>query len=260
MAGKVGRQILSVTASFATSDQRLILIGIAKKKEHHLQFGIVLDIDPAHDMSWQSPMDQPSDIPVRPTPPPPDIPRYTPPVPSILIPTVETTVAQPPSQLTPKLKLRVAQELEIHISPHGALAPFNTRVIAAGIDGLLALGLSITAWVILPGTLGTSLLWLLGPAYLVTRDSLPFLGGQSIGKKAMHLQALTLDGESLAGNWQPGLLRNVALAIPLFAFVELFILLTREDKPEHGRRLGDEWANTKVIVVQPANNKTPTDR
>jgi hypothetical protein len=30
--------------------------------------------------------------------------------------------------------------------------------------------------------------------------------------------------------------------------VELFVLLTREDKPERGRRLGDEWAKTKVIV------------
>ena len=215
-------------------------------------------------------MDNASDIPTRPTPPPPDLPRYTPPVPSLQPPPATPSPDAPPPffpppdsppvEEPPKLRIRVAPEPDIDHSPHGALAPFNTRVIAAGIDGLLALGLSITAWVILPGTLGTSLLWLLGPAYLVTRDSLPFLGGQSIGKKAMHLQALTLDGESLAGNWQPGLLRNAPLAILPFALVELFILLTREDKPEHGRRLGDEWANTKVIVVQPANNKTPTAR
>ena len=210
-------------------------------------------------------MDQSSDIPVRPTPPPPDIPRYTPPVPSILIPTVETTDAQlpgppTPSESAPKLKLRVAQEPEIHLSPHGALAPFNTRAIAAAIDGMFALGLSITAWLVLPATFGISLPCLVGLAYLAARDSVAIFGGQSIGKKAMHLQAMTLDGESLAGNWQPGLLRNVPVAILPFALVELFILLTREDKPEHGRRLGDEWANTNVIVVEPATSKTPTDR
>jgi len=125
---------------------------------------------------------------------------------------------------------------------------------------MFALGLSITVWVLLPGTFGISLPCLVGLAYLVTRDSLPILGGQSIGKKAMHLRALTLDGESLVGNWRPGLLRNVTVAILPFALVELFILLTREDKPEHGRRLGDEWASTKVIVAQPAATQTPTDR
>ena len=236
-----------------------------EKEEHQLQFGIVLDIGPSRDMSWQSLMDQSSDIPVRPTPPPPDIPRYTPPVPSIFIPTAETTDAPPPSlqtplELAPKLKLRVATEPDIHHSPHGALAPFNTRAIAAAIDGMFALGLSITVWVLLPGTFGISLPCLVGLAYLVTRDSLPILGGQSIGKKAMHLRALTLDGESLVGNWRPGLLRNVTVAILPFALVELFILLTREDKPEHGRRLGDEWASTKVIVAQPAATQTQTDR
>jgi len=83
----------------------------------------------------------------------------------------------------------------------------------------------------------------------VTRDGLPFLGGQSVGKKAMKLKAVTLDDRSLAGNWEPALIRGAVLAIPLFALVELFILLSREEKPERGRRLGDEWAKTKVIVV-----------
>ena len=204
-------------------------------------------------------MDPPSAPPARPSPPPPDIPRYTPPAPSFTTQPVETAAAAPPPQLAPKLNLRVAAEPELPLSPHGALAPFNTRVIAAAIDGVLACGLWLAVWLVSPGFFGTSLPSLVALAYLVSRDSLPFLGGQSVGKKAMHLQALTLDGESLAGNWQPGLLRNVALAIPLFAFVELFILLTREDKPEHGRRLGDEWAHTKVIVVPPAPTEPPTD-
>ena len=196
-------------------------------------------------------MDNGPTTPARPTPPPPDLPRYTPPLPSLAIPPAAAPPAIPPAQQAAKLQIRVAPESAIDLTPDGALAPFNTRVIAAVIDLVLAGGLCIAAWMVLPGFCGASMPWLVGLAYLVTRDSLPMLGGQSVGKKAMHLKAVTLDDESLAGNWQPGLIRNAVLVIPLFVFVELFILLTREDKPAHGRRLGDEWANTKVIVVTP---------
>lgn len=134
------------------------------------------------------------------------------------------------------------------------LAPFNTRMIAAFIDVLIAAGLQIAAAMVLPGILGRSA-WLIAMAYLVTRDSLPFLGGQSIGKRAMHLRAVTLDGRPLTGNWEPGVIRSAVLMIPFFAFVEIFILLTREGKPDQGRRLGDEWAKTKVIV-EPVEEKS----
>jgi hypothetical protein len=66
----------------------------------------------------------------------------------------------------------------------------------------------------------------------------------------MKIQTVTLDGKSLVGNWEAALIRNGVLIIPLFPLVELFILLTREDKPERGRRLGDEWAKTKVIIEE----------
>ena len=198
----------------------------------------------------------------NPTPPTPDLPSYTPPQPSLGTSSDTPPPVTPPSPAdAPKLKIRVAEEPNVELSPLGALAPLNTRVIAAVIDCVLAGGLSIACWLVLPGIFGSSLPLLVGLAYLVTRDSLPFLGGQSVGKKAMHLKAVTLDGQSLAGNWQPGLIRNAVLAIPLFALVELFILLTREDKPEHGRRLGDEWAGTKVIVVnaEPVAKTSDTD-
>jgi uncharacterized RDD family membrane protein YckC len=132
-----------------------------------------------------------------------------------------------------------------------ALAPFNTRMIAAIIDILISAGLYLAVIMVLPGFLGRSAL-LIGMAYFATRDSLPFLGGQSVGKKAMQLRAVTLEGQPLTGNWQLGLIRSGVLLIPLFGLVELFVLLTREGKPEQGRRLGDEWAKTKVIVVPAA--------
>ena len=130
----------------------------------------------------------------------------------------------------------------------GSLAPFNTRIIAALIDVAVAAGLQVAAMWILP-QFAAKIAWLLGIAYLVTRDSLPFLGGQSVGKKAMKIKAVTVDGKSLVNNWEPALIRNGVLLIPLFPLIELFILLTREGKPEHGRRLGDEWAKTQVILA-----------
>lgn len=148
-----------------------------------------------------------------------------------------------------KVKIRNAQDSDDDGSPVAGLASFNSRVTAAVIDMVVASGIAIGLAFILPG-FADRLAWLAAIAYLVTRDSLPFLGGQSVGKKAMKLRAVTLDGESLVGNWEAALVRNGVLAIPLFAFVELFILLTREDKPGRGRRLGDEWAKTKVIIEE----------
>lgn len=157
----------------------------------------------------------------------------------------------PPASATggaPEVKVSVKQDREDD-EPQSDLAPFNTRVIAAVIDLLIAFGLQIALSMLLP-TILDRVIWVVGVGYILTRDSLPFLGGQSVGKKAMHLKVVTLDGKPLTGNWEPGLIRNALLCIPFVgAALELFILLTREGKPDQGRRLGDEWAKTKVIVV-----------
>lgn len=134
-------------------------------------------------------------------------------------------------------------------------APFNTRVTAAVIDCIVSIGITMTLSWLLPG-FASKLAWLTGTAYMIVRDSLPFLGGQSIGKKAMKIKVVTLDDKSLLGNWEAAVLRNLILVIPLMGIVEVFILLTREDKPERGRRLGDEWAKTKVIIApEPAKDE-----
>jgi uncharacterized RDD family membrane protein YckC len=85
-----------------------------------------------------------------------------------------------------------------------------------------------------------------GIAYFLTRDSLPFLDGQSIGKKAMKLRAVTEDGEPLTNNYGPCIVRNIVLLIPFFPLIELIVLLTNDKK----QRLGDQWAKTKVISVE----------
>lgn len=124
--------------------------------------------------------------------------------------------------------------------------PFQNRVISLLIDCVLAGGLAMAVDMLLPNVLGT----LAALAYIVTRDSLPFLNGQSIGKAVMGYKAVTERGDSLAGDWKTGAIRNAPLVIPFFPAVECAILLTREDKVEHGRRLGDDWAKTKVVPTK----------
>ena len=191
--------------------------------------------------------EQPDNAPkITPVIPPPDLSRPPPPPPS---PLDSLPRSSPPlgseGNVAAKVNLRVASD-EVEL-PASGLAPFNTRITAAALDLVVATGITTGLVWILPG-FADRLAWLTGFAYLITRDSLPFLGGQSAGKKAMKLRAVTLDGQPLISNWPAALIRNGVLMIPFFGLVELFILLTREDKPERGRRLGDEWAKTQVIL------------
>lgn len=190
-------------------------------------------------------MDEPSLPPVKAAIPSPDLSQ--PP-----LPPVEDGIKPDQQNATSaysEVPVRVvaAAEADALDSQAGSLAPFNTRIIAALIDMLVASGLYIAVAWFLPG-FAARLAWLVMLGYLVARDSLPFMGGQSVGKKAMKLRTVTLNGKSLVNNWEPAIIRNAVLAIPLFGFVEFVILLTREGKPEHGRRLGDEWAKTQVII------------
>lgn len=191
-----------------------------------------------------------ADAPTPPAPhviPPPDLPQVSPPPP----PPARREPAQPHTAPPPVADAHVrtqAADADDEESEAGSLAPFNARIIAAVIDLVVAIGLQISVAMLLPG-LASKVAWLLGAAYLVTRDSLPFLGGQSVGKKAMKLKVVTQDDKPLTGNWEAALIRNGVLLIPLFGFIELFILLTREEKPGRGLRLGDEWAKTRVIIA-----------
>ncbi|NNC87261.1 MAG: RDD family protein [Akkermansiaceae bacterium] len=190
-------------------------------------------------------MSEESDQAPRKTPPPPDIKKGPPPAPTPSA--LDRPPADPPR---PPLKVSVSED-DGDAGEEGAPggeASLQDRVIATVIDAVVCAGIYLAVTFVLPdflGRLGT----LLSVGYLLTRDSLPFLGGQSVGKKAMHIRAVTTGGQSLAGNWKPGLIRNAVLLIPLFPLVELFVLITRDDKPGPTVRLGDEWAGTKVIRV-----------
>lgn len=191
----------------------------------------------------------------KPVIPPPDLSRPPPPPPSPM----ESMPKPPPSSLPPAERLvPLPAEVPVHELPTGSIVPFNTRAIAAVIDVAVSMGLTIGASMVLPNFIAGKVAGLLGIAYLITRDSLPFLHGQSVGKKAMKIKALTLDGQPLTNNWEKAFIRNGVLMIPFFGLVELFILLTRDSTPDRGKRLGDEWAKTKVVIAErPPVEETP---
>lgn len=127
----------------------------------------------------------------------------------------------------------------------GTEAAFDNRMIAAIIDSFVAGGLYIFANVALPSFLA----WAVLAGYMLVRDALPFLEGQSVGKKLMKIRAVGPNGEKLTNNWKTSVIRNISLAIPLFGLVEAYILYQKKEKGEPLIRLGDEWAKTKVVAV-----------
>jgi uncharacterized RDD family membrane protein YckC len=146
--------------------------------------------------------------------------------------------AQPPPAPTP---VPPAAESVVVI---GGEAPLGSRIGAFLIDAVIVMLLFAIV-----GRISGLLAPIVGFGYLLTRDSLPFLNGESIGKKALKIKAVGEDGKSLSGDWGPGLVRNVVLLIPFFPLVELIVLLVRSGTPQGLRRLGDEWARTRVIRV-----------
>lgn len=119
---------------------------------------------------------------------------------------------------------------------------FNTELPAAS-DGNRILAYIIDVLIMAGLYMIPRIGWLLAVTYLATRDVLPFLNGQSIGKKAMKIRAVTMDGAPLTNNWNAGLVRNIVLIIPFFPLVELIVFFTNPER----LRLGDQWAKTRVI-------------
>jgi uncharacterized RDD family membrane protein YckC len=132
-----------------------------------------------------------------------------------------------------------------------SIAPLVTRVIAMVIDVVVYMAIFYIPFLVLPAAV-RNLSFLPALGYFLLRDGLPFLDGQSIGKKAMGIRAVTSDGRSLSGNWGPAIIRNAVFMIPCFAIVELIVLITRQGKSQEGLRLGDDWAKTKVIMAPKA--------
>jgi uncharacterized RDD family membrane protein YckC len=79
--------------------------------------------------------------------------------------------------------------------------------------------------------------------YGLVKDALPFLDGQSIGKRAMGIRAVReQDGSKLTNDYGTAIVRQISLYIPFFNIVDAVMVLSADRK-----RFGDRWAKTIVI-------------
>lgn len=175
-------------------------------------------------------------------PPPPSL---SPPPPTPKQPDLPPGPPRSTAQPVDVEKIEPIEEVE-ESNEAGEIAPLNSRLLGGILDSLVGLGLYFSVMWLLPEFF-ERIAWVLVAAYWITRDSLPFLKGQSVGKMAMKTKVVKADGSDIIGDWPTAIVRNVALMVPFFGLVEAIILITRDSKPERGRRLGDEWAKTKVV-------------
>ncbi len=155
-----------------------------------------------------------------------------------------------PSKLAPAAEPKSEPEPVEEISASasdGVETDLVKRLLGLLIDGIAA---SFIGYLVLLITGSGFLQYAVIGLVMLTRDSLPFLDGQSIGKKAMRIRAVSEEGASLSGDWVTGATRNLLFAVPLLGVIECFIMLSRSGNVGAGRRLGDDWAKTKVIAEE----------
>jgi len=115
------------------------------------------------------------------------------------------------------------------------LAGADKRFLAYLIDVLL---ISVVGLVPVLG-------WIAGIIYYFLRDALPFLNGQSLGKKAMKIRVVCENnGTQITNDYGKSAIRNLSLMIPIFGLIDAFMVFSDDKK-----RFGDKWANTKVVLV-----------
>ena len=194
--------------------------------------------------------DQPKPSLPKPSMPPPSLPKVPPPsIPPVVIDkpsSLDAPPPPPPPTGDPSGSPSAKPEPEEEIVPRIGEATLGNRIVGAVIDLVIA----IVIFAIF-GKINGALGWLLSIVYLLVKDSLPFLDGQSIGKKAVKTKAVTEEGKSLSGDWKTGAIRNASLSIWFFTWVELIVLLINKSEAVGLRRMGDQWAKTKVIVWPP---------
>ncbi len=84
---------------------------------------------------------------------------------------------------------------------------------------------------------------ILGFAYFLLRDSLPFLKGQSIGKRLMKIRVIDIfSADDLKEKYDKSIIRTISLIIPVFNIIDAIMVYTDPEK----KRFGDKWAGTIV--------------
>ncbi|MFT3740137.1 MAG: hypothetical protein QM786_15420 [Breznakibacter sp.] len=106
------------------------------------------------------------------------------------------------------------------------------RLASVGLD--LFIGISIMLF-----PLGG---WIIGIAYVLLRDALPFLQGQSLGKHFFGLRVVTKHNlKPITGQYKRSIIRGAIILIPGLNLWDIYVYFTS------GQRLADEWTQTMVI-------------
>jgi len=131
--------------------------------------------------------------------------------------------------------------LEINTPNATTPAPLAERFVAALIDLVIVCGLCMFP------RIG----WMFGLIYHLTRDALPFLHGQSFGKKLLHIKVVAQPNNMpLTSSPEKSVIRGIVFLIPVLNLIDILHLFTK------GQRLADKWAETEVIVYKEKNPPT----
>ena len=176
----------------------------------------------------------------------PDLPPPSLPKPSIPDATSSEPISSGPPVLTPpppKPEPTPPTVVEEALPP-GSIAPLNPRLIAFLIDALIGIGILLVVGTVIPGLSRVGALAML--VYIATRDALPFLKGQSIGKMLTGLRIVKMDGHGIS--FGTVILRNfVGYAITALT-AGLGFLLSMVGS--NGRALHDLVAGTIVVYAR----------
>jgi len=130
------------------------------------------------------------------------------------------------------------EESPINHQNNPVQASIGDRLLGGIIDWLVIFAISY-----LLNNLGWTLSYIVSGAYLLVRDALPFLEGQSIGKKVMKTRSVYEDsGAPITNDYKTSFLRNILLFIPLVGLVDALFIFGGERK-----RLGDKIGKTIVV-------------
>jgi hypothetical protein len=87
--------------------------------------------------------------------------------------------------------------------------------------------------------------WVFGLIYFLFKDSMPFMKGQSYGRKLFGIKVVNeQDSSSLVSTPQKSLIRTIIFFIPVLNIYELYAFFFLE------HRLGERWSETRVIKIK----------
>ncbi|WP_010664193.1 RDD family protein [Marinilabilia salmonicolor] len=113
--------------------------------------------------------------------------------------------------------------------------PLSERLMAGLVDIVIAVLISLFP----------KIGWMFGVIYLLAKDSLSFLNGQSFGKKIFNLRTIALPHYASLSGWpEKSIIRGLVQIIPVLNIIDLYQLITQKV------RIADKWAETRVIRNQ----------